>query len=138
MNRKLTSAVDENGKAYHIDSFSNKDKKQKLFCPYCKLEVVARMGKEKVWHFAHIHGECQDIKVVQKNQNDHPLTEFFTRTISSKDYKPHINPDFFTCIICNNSMRIESGIKINDGRYICKDCYKTADIDTINKLPEFF
>lgn len=46
-------AFDANGKLVYIHDVVNRE--QKFFCPYCKHEMITKMGKVKDWHFAHKH-----------------------------------------------------------------------------------
>lgn len=46
-------ALDENGKIINVHDV--KDRHQQFLCPYCKHEMIPKMGDIRDWHFAHKH-----------------------------------------------------------------------------------
>lgn len=46
-------ALDENGKLIDVRDITDRDKP--YYCPSCKQVMIARMGSQRKWHFAHKH-----------------------------------------------------------------------------------
>lgn len=135
--KKLPYALDSKGNKCFIERFSEKDKQETYFCPYCKKEVVAKMGDEKVWHFSHLEGDCSHSKLSKKKEDiskTAKLDVYRSKTVDIDEFKPTIDPDFFTCALCKKSSHKEYGMKMNNGIYICKDCYKKSDVTTLSEF----
>lgn len=123
MERKLFYAIDVDGRKINIDSLNDESREIKLFCPFCKNEVIPKMGNQKIWHFAHIS--------LCKIDEDLTLDKFTDKTISIDDIK--FETDKFTCGLCKFACDKSNGINF-DGRWICNECFKGKDAQTIRKL----
>ncbi len=127
MERKLFYAVDKNGNKVLIDSL--REKEGDFFCPFCKKKVVPKMGEKKVWHFAHIGGEC--VSSGYEEGMNRSLGDYKVNKIDVSDIP--FETDKFTCKLCGTASMKENGVKLAAG-FICKECYKNRDVSEIREL----
>jgi len=113
--RQLFIAIDKYNKKYNIDNLKKENIPNQLYCPYCKREVIPKIGTKKIPHFAHKTSECN----IEKSKQEQ-LKEF--NIIINEEYFKKIESDLFMCPICKSTVKKEYGIKLDERRYICKNC----------------
>lgn len=119
--RKLFVAKKENGDRVHVDSLRNTE--EKLFCPHCDGEVIAKQGEEKIWHFAHKERVCSFLMNAPKDKvihKDMPL-EGFSQTFSDEIVVEESSN--YKCLNCGCVGNKEYGKNVL-GKWYCKDCFR--------------
>ncbi|PIN69007.1 hypothetical protein COV93_07170 [Candidatus Woesearchaeota archaeon CG11_big_fil_rev_8_21_14_0_20_43_8] len=124
--RKLFYAIDKAGREIHINNTTEEDH----FCPHCKERVVAKKGKETIWHFAHKDGVCHGMKKDTKDK-DCDLASFQTGKTATIDISDETT---FFCPLCRSVGQKQMACKVSENRYICKTCFANTPYEEIKKI----
>ncbi len=120
--RQLFTAIDEQGNKVIIDSI-NKTEIKRYLCPYCKAEVIPKMGEKNVWHFSHKGAVCEFLNLKTTDNLTNKTLDFSNeKTVELSDIEIS-DCKKFLCVTCKKRFNKESGIKWEGNEYICKECF---------------
>ena len=128
--RKLFYAFNANGEKYYIDKLNSLNKSQIFLCPFCKREVIPRMGDNVIWHFSHRDTECAKLT----GDSDPEFRNIFSFSETTEPIKFTMDSLSYQCPICKIVKPKELGVKFREGVHLCKECYRAADKDTLMRL----
>jgi len=122
--RKLFVALDAAGKKVMVDSV-DKESRGTYLCPYCKKEVVARLGEQKVWHFAHKEEVCEYLNMKSSDGSaDSKLDLSGVGTVELDSVDMGTDSRDFLCVKCKKRFNKSSGLKWEGNEYVCRECFR--------------
>ena len=128
--RKLFYAKDNNQNIVHVDRIREKD--GKYFCPFCKCEVLPKMGTKKTWHFAHKNNEhkCEFNEVVESQ-----LIEEFKRNVNAvENIDVPQDCQNYMCPFCRNAGNKDYAVTWRSNIFICKSCFQDMNGQDLDKV----
>ncbi|MFH1591182.1 MAG: competence protein CoiA family protein [archaeon] len=134
MERKLGMAKDDKGDTVSVERVRDAPE-SRYSCPRCGKEVVAKLGSERVWHFAHKEGDCRppgqpgEERFVSKG-----LMSYGEGTTTLDEMPVEFNPDISNCPSCKTSMHKEAMVEVKEGLFVCKGCYRSMDRKGLEEL----
>jgi len=137
--RKLSWAINEDGKKVFIDDIKEHELKQKFNCPHCFGEVIPKRGNIKVWHFSHKGEECDFVKNPNIKHKDSSqatsLSSFMTKSTTIDNFEFE-DSDIFTCAICKKEENKENGKEWSMKVWICQNCFLHLTDEDMKQLQE--
>ncbi|MBW2967274.1 hypothetical protein KY362_02195 [Candidatus Woesearchaeota archaeon] len=122
--RQLFVANNKAGVRVNIDSI-DRAAKEDYFCPYCNKEVVARLGSQKVWHFAHKGEVCEYLNIKSSDGlSDSKLDFSGVATVDLDAVDIGMESKDFLCVQCKKRFNKHSGLKWKGNEYICRECFE--------------
>jgi hypothetical protein len=130
---KYQYAEDSSGKIVHINSTNKDNRKEKYFCIDCKQELIARLGNERVHHFAH--------KVDFFNCSEETYLHKLGKRIFYETYLQCLNSNepFYICTLLFNSLSFtckynditesKNCIKNGINKFNLTTCYKNIEFE---------
>lgn len=121
--RQLFTAMDSLGNKVMIDAI-DKESKGIYFCPYCKKEVVAKLGDRKVWHFSHKGEVCEYLNLKSSDGSSDSKLDFSgVGSVDIDSIEIGTDSKDFLCVQCKKRFNKDSGHKWKGNEYICKGCF---------------
>ncbi len=133
--RQLYIAIDSKSNRVKIEDVDRVDcdvdgdngevnRSEKYFCPYCKQEVIPKMGNKKVWHFCHKGEVCEYLNIKKRDKLiDAELDFSDTRGALLSELDIGSDCEDFMCVECKGRFSKKGGIRWKDNEYICRECF---------------
>ncbi|MFC1741295.1 competence protein CoiA family protein [Nanoarchaeota archaeon] len=121
--RQLYTARDKAGKLVLIDDI-DKGCKGSYLCPYCKKEVVPKMGDRNVWHFAHKEEVCEYLNIKSSDGlSDGKIEVSESASVGTDSIDIGSDSRDFLCVKCKKRFNKSGGLKWEGNEYICRGCF---------------
>lgn len=122
--RQLFTAVDENGEKVLVDDV-DKEARGSYLCPYCKREVVAKLGEKNVWHFAHKDEVCEYLNLKGSDGSSDSVLDFSdVASVDLDSVDIGTESRDFLCVQCKKRFNKEHGLKWDGNEYVCRECFQ--------------
>ncbi len=122
--RKLFTALDSTENKVLVDSV-DKESRGSYLCPYCKKEVVAKLGEKNVWHFAHKGEICEYLNIKSSDGSSDSKLDFSSvKTVDLDSVDLGMDSRQFLCVKCKKRFSKEHGLKWAGNEYVCRKCFQ--------------
>src|SRR3989344_8497475 len=129
--RKLFYARDKNQSIVHVDKI--KERTESFYCPFCKGEVIPKLGGKKIWHFAHKSNDKRcDFNEVVESQMIGNFVEDTIQNIENIEV-PH-DCENYLCPFCRNTGNKDFAVVWKSNIYICKNCFLDMNGEDAKRL----